>query len=170
MISYRRSRKLSSYLVRTELYPINRTVACYKCGSKWCEVCKYITETDTSTSTATGGTFKINHFFDCNDTCLVYLMTCNKCKKQYTSQTTDHFLSIWNNYNSKSRSFDRGEQYMEEYLHKHFESQHHSHFRDDVFVILIGKTDGSNPTKRETYWIRTLKTIAPYGLNVENGV
>ena len=97
-------------------------------------------------------------------------MTCNKCNKQYTSQATGHFLSIWNNYNSKSRSFDRGEQYMEEYLHKHFESEHHSHFRYYVFIILIGKTDDSKPTKRETYWIRTLKTIAPYGLNVENGV
>ena len=30
MISYRSFRKISSYLVRAELYPINRTVGCYK--------------------------------------------------------------------------------------------------------------------------------------------
>ena len=57
---------------------------------------------------------------------------------------------------------------MEEHLYKHFESESHSGFCDDVYVILIGKTDGSSPNKRETYWMWTLKTIAPYGLNVEN--
>ena len=44
MISYRSSHKLNSYLIRTELYPINRTVGCYKYGSKRCEVHKYVTE------------------------------------------------------------------------------------------------------------------------------
>ena len=55
-------------------------------------------------------------------------------------------------------------------MYKHFESERHSGFREDVSVILIDKTDGSNPTKRETYCVQTLKTIAPYGLNVANGV
>ena len=59
---------------------------------------------------------------------------------------------------------------MQEHLYKHFESGRHSGFREDISVILIDKTDGSNPTKRETYLMWTLKTIAPYGLNVENGV
>ena len=42
---------------------------------------------------------------------------------------------------------------MQEHLYKNFESERHSHFRDNVSVILIGKTDGSNPTKREIYWM-----------------
>ena len=100
MISYKSSRKISSYLVRAKSYPINRTAGCYKCGSKRCEACKYITETDTFISTVTGETFKINHRFDCNDKCLVYLMTCNKCKKQNTGRTIDQFCSRWNNYKS----------------------------------------------------------------------
>ena len=91
-------------------------------------MCKYITETDTFTSTVTGKTFKINHRFDCNDKCLVYFMTCNKCKKQYTGQATDQFCSRWKNYKSKSRSFDRGEQCMQEHLYKHFEGERHSGF------------------------------------------
>ena len=32
-----------------------------QCGSKRCEVCKYITETDTFTSTVTEKTFQINY-------------------------------------------------------------------------------------------------------------
>ena len=77
-------------------------------------------------------------------------MTCNKCKKQYTVQTTDQF--------------------MQEHLYKHFKSERHLDFHGNVSVISIDKTDGFNPSKRETYWMRTLKTIALYGLNVENGV
>ena len=59
---------------------------------------------------------------------------------------------------------------MQEHLCKHFESERHLGFRDKVSVLLTDKADGSNLTKRETYWMRTLKTIALYGLNVENGV
>ena len=92
-------------------------------------------------------------------------MTCNKCKKQYTGQTINHFHRRWNNCKSKCRRFDRGEQCMQEHLYKHFESECHSGFRDDVSAILIDKTDGSNANKREIYWMQTLKTIAPYGLN-----
>ena len=118
MISYRKSRKLKIYLVQTESYPISRTVGCYKSGSKRCEVCKHIIETVTFTSTVTRETFKINHHFDCNDEYLVYLMTCNKCKKQYTSQTTDPCHSRWNNCKSKGRSFDKEEQCKQENLYK----------------------------------------------------
>ena len=56
---------------------------------------------------------------------------------------TDNFRSRWNKYKSKSRSFDRREQCMQEHLYKHFESESHSNSRDDVSVILIDKTDGS---------------------------
>ena len=27
--------------------------------------------------------YKINHSFDCNEKCLIYLLTCNCCQKQY---------------------------------------------------------------------------------------
>ena len=69
----------------------------------------------------------------------------------------------------KSRSLERREQCMQEHLYKR-----HSGFGGDVSVIFADKTDGSNPIKkeikRETDWMRTLKTIATYGLNVENSV
>ena len=39
MISSRSSRKISSYVVRAKLYPLERTVGSSKCGKKICEVC-----------------------------------------------------------------------------------------------------------------------------------
>ena len=56
MVPFRSSRKISSYLVRVKLYPIERTVGSFRCWSKRCEICKYITETDTFTSSVTGET------------------------------------------------------------------------------------------------------------------
>ena len=47
MVSFKSSRKIGNYLVRAKLYPIERTVDSFRCGSKRCEVCKYITKTDT---------------------------------------------------------------------------------------------------------------------------
>ena len=98
----------------------------------------------------------------------MYLLPSNKCKKQNAGQTTDNFRGRWNNYKSKSKSFKRGEKRIQVHLHKHFESEGHAEFLDDVSITLIDKTDGSNPIKRENYWMQTLKTYAPYGLVVES--
>ena len=41
-------------------------------------------------------TYKINHKFVCNEKCLIYLITCKKCSKQFIGQTIDTFRSCWN--------------------------------------------------------------------------
>ena len=169
MVSYRTARKLSSYLVRAKLYPIERKAGSCKCNSKRCEVCKNVLETDTFTCSNDQTTYKINHKFDCNEKCLVYLITCNKCLKQYVGQTVDMFRSRWNNYKDNSRKFDRGEDCMQRHLYEHFQLPGHTGFLQDTYVTLIDKTDPRAPTKREDYWIHTLKTKAPMGLNVEGG-
>ena len=46
----------------------------------------------------------------------------------------------------------------------------HRGFLNDVSVTLIDKTDGSDPKKREDYWMKTLKIMAPYELNIEDSV
>ena len=54
---------------------------------------------------------------------------------------------------------------MQEHLYRHFSSPGHRGFLTDVSVTLIDKTDGSDPKKQEDYWMKTLKTMAPYGLS-----
>ena len=49
MISFRRARKPSSYLVRAKLCPTERTLGSYKCGGKRCEICVNVNETSTFT-------------------------------------------------------------------------------------------------------------------------
>ena len=72
MISFRRARKLISYLVRAKRYPTERTVGSYKCGGKRCEFCINVSETSTFPNTVTGE-------------------TCSKCKMQYVGRLLTSF-------------------------------------------------------------------------------
>ena len=56
---------------------------------------------------------------------------------------------------------------MQRHLCEHFNLSGHSVFLNDLSVTLIDETDPKDPTKLEDYWIHTLKTKAPLGLNVE---
>ena len=152
------------------MHPLEWTVGSSKCGKKRCEMRDVISETDTFSRTVTSESFKINHKFNCNDKCLVYLATSKISNKQCTGQTTDSFRSRGNNYKSKSRKFDRTEKCMQEYLYSYFGNEGHNGFLEDVSIALIDKTDGSDPTKRDTFWMHTLKPLAPYGLTVEDGI
>ena len=42
MVSYRSARKLSSYLVRVKLHPIERKVGSSRCNGKRCELSKNV--------------------------------------------------------------------------------------------------------------------------------
>ena len=46
IVSFRTSRKLSSYLVRAKLYPLERTAGSRKCSKKRCEVCENVQNSD----------------------------------------------------------------------------------------------------------------------------
>ena len=142
----------------------------FKCNKSRCEVCINVIETDTFTSTVTGESFKINHKFNCDDRCLIYLLTCNQCRKQYVGQTVDNFRFRWNNYKCNCYKHAKGESVKQQHLCDHFMLEDHTHFVNDVPIIFIDKTDPTDPLKREQYWRHTLKTLVPYGLNVSESV
>ena len=51
---------------------------------------------------------------------------------------------------------------------EHFAADNHNCLLNDCSITLIDKTDGSDPTRREEYWRKNLKTVAPFGLNTLN--
>ena len=71
-------------------------------------------------------------------------------------------------YKDNARRFDRGEHYMQRNLYEHFRLPRHSIFLHDVSITRIDKTDPSCLTKREYYWIDTLKNKAHMGLNFDS--
>ena len=170
MVSFKSARKLSSYLVRAKLYPLQRAVGSFKCNKPRCEICINIIETDIFTSTVTGESFEINHKFNCDDRCLIYLLTCNKCRKQYVGKTVDSFRFRWNNYKCNCYKHAKGGSVKQQHLYDHFVLEDHAQFVNDVSIIFIDKADPTDPLKREQYWRHTLKTLVPYGLNVSESV
>ena len=170
IFNFKSTRKLTSYLLRAKLYPLQRTVGSFKCNKPRCEVCINVIEADTFTSTVTEESFRINHKFNCDDRCLMHLLTCNQWRKQYVGQTVDSFRSRWNNYKCNCYKHAKGESVKQQHLCDHFMLEDHTHFVNDVPIIFIDKTDPTDPLKREQYWRHTLKTLVLYGLNVSESV
>ena len=71
---------------------------------------------------------------------------------------------------TKHQRVKRGEHCIQEHLHEHFHSDGHSGFLEDVTITLINKTHRKDRENRENYCMRTLKMLAPDGLNMEDSV
>ena len=125
MVSFRSARKIKDYLVRAKLYPLERKV-----------VRNNIESTDLFSSTVTGEKHKINHYFNFDSKCLVYLITCRTCKLQYTGHTCDAFWKRWNNYMCCARKTERGEGCKQKDYHEH---KMIMFFLNDAQVNLIDK-------------------------------
>ena len=110
MISFISARNLSSYLVKAKLYLIDRTFESFKCTKKRREVCKNVNITD--------------------DKCLIYLLTCKECRKQYVGKTTYAFRKRRKNYKSCARKFLTGESCVKQHL---FEPRTHSFYRKCLY-------------------------------------
>ena len=105
--------------------------------------------------------YHIRHSFSCKSTNVIYLITCSKFKKQYVGCTTtqlntriSHHRSSINNKRST-------------YLHKHFNLPDHSitHLKVQPINTTNSQQDLYN---LEHFWISTLRTLNPYGLNSSN--
>ena len=60
---------------------------------------------------------------------------------------------------------DKTEKCIQEYRYIHFENEGYNGFLEDFPITL---NDDSNLTKRETFQLHTVKTLAPYGLIIGN--
>ena len=60
-VSFRSTRNLKSYLVRSKIYPLEKKVGSEKCKSKRCLLCLNVSETDVFQSFQTKEQYKINH-------------------------------------------------------------------------------------------------------------
>ena len=88
----------------------------------------------------------------------------------YGGNTTGHFRSRWTNCKSDARKAECGnmKNVKQKFLQSHFLLRDHQGFLKDVEVRLIDKTQVSDPTKWEFYWMRTLRNLYPDGLNIES--
>ena len=92
--------------------------------------------------------------------CHVRYEVCN-----ITVKLKDEFRYRWNNYKDNSRKSLRGEDHKHAGFFAHFQTAGHNGFINNTETRFIDKTDPSDPTRHEDFWIDTLKTRYPQGLN-----
>ena len=90
------------------------------------------------------------------------MFSCKKCGIQYVDSTVERFRFRWNNYKNCQREAAEGDT-----TPQHVLSEGHHGLVNDCDITLIDKADSSDPTRREFFWIRLLKTYYPLGINIE---
>ena len=82
--------------------------------------------------------------------CLVYLLTCRKCKLQYVGQTTEAFRLRWNNYRCNFRKFLKDQPCMQKHIFEHFLSQGHSGMLEDISITFIDENRPKKTLRKRT--------------------
>ena len=141
-----------------------------KCFSKSGNLCcKQVVHTQSFKSNVTQKTYHIFHELNCKSKLLIYLMECRICRIQYIGKSETEFNIRLNNHRKdvNRQNAPRADQ--------HFKLPDHN-FNQHARFILIEQLDNMRIDKdlatlrlkkREDFWIETLKTLHPYGLNAE---
>ena len=166
-VAFRNDKSLKDKLVRSKLKnPNRRDPGNYKCGSNLCQICNIISLENEFTDRHRSKTYKINFDFDCNSQCVIYLITCKVCQKQYVGSTITTFRKRFNQYKSNIKLYSEGRRGMkQEKLISHFFTDKHHGTYDDIKVQIINYCDANDQERREDFWIFNLNTLEPNGLN-----
>ena len=162
MVAYKQPPNLKSVFCRAQLpknsHPKRKLTGMKRCN-KPCNICPYIQTTNKIISSQTKETFDLNGLFTCATYRVIYLISCQKCPKQYVGQTGRVFGK-------------RMMEHLNYIYHKkeatgaHFTSQNHDH--NDCRMQIIEKVIPNTVNyrlEREEHWIKTLGTKIPSGLN-----
>ena len=94
---------------------------------------------------------------------MVYVIECIKCNKQYVGETENALHIRMNGHRS-----DIKHRRLEKPVAAHFNSEGHSLQDLSIFVIeQIHREEASYRRAKESYWIQTLRSLAPEGLNLD---
>ena len=96
--------------------------------------------------------------FTCTDTSLIYCILCSKCDKMYIGLTSQ---SIRQRFNAHRYAAKRK---LRIPLYRHFSRRSHDFDRDHG-IVPLEHCEPDALEEREQYWIRTLNTKLPHGLN-----
>ena len=99
---------LRKHLVRAKVYPLLRECGSSGCNKSRCQTCLNVNNTDIFQSFVTNESYKMNHKFDCEIKCIIYLFSCKACGLQYVSSTVERFRFRWNNYKNCQRETAQG--------------------------------------------------------------
>ena len=131
--------------------------------------CKQIVHTTTFRSNQTNRIFHIYHNLNCKSKYVIYLLECTKCKIQYVEKAETEFNSRLNNHWKDVWKPDAIP------ASRHFSGKNHNFNTHAKFILIeqIRHVDIDTEKikerlkQRDNFWILTLETLAPKGLNQE---
>ena len=175
-LSYRRNPTLRDSLVKASLpgssrpptgqvppIPINRLEPCMiKCADGCCKVCPKAEGRRILFSTVSNTPYAFHETFTCTDTSLIYCIVCDKCGKLYIGLTSNSLKVRFraHRHSSETRKLIP--------LYRHFARKSHNFLRDHR-IVPLEHCEPDALAEREAYWIRTLHTLIPHGLNSAYG-
>eukprot|EP00096_Caligus_rogercresseyi_P012656 TRINITY_DN5371_c0_g1_i1.p1 TRINITY_DN5371_c0_g1~~TRINITY_DN5371_c0_g1_i1.p1 ORF type:complete len:502 (+),score=89.73 TRINITY_DN5371_c0_g1_i1:41-1546(+) len=121
-----------------------------------CVTCELLILGTSFRSSMTGKDYRLMTPVNCNTKNIIYLVTCNKCRKQYVGKTEQQF---------KQRHYGHRREIETKVspLGKHFADEcGYINWRFQIIDICEVPSD---LTRREGYWQQELQTYAPQGLN-----
>ena len=164
LIANRRPKNLKDLLVRASLKPPpQRHEGSNRCGRPRCKSCVHIKTGITFKSAVTGENFRAQVTANCKTSNIVYLIECRKCNKQYVGETENPLHLRMNGHRS-----DYYRKLSDKPVAEHFNTIGHTF--DDLTVMVIEEmhaADSARRKHRESFWIHTLRTLAPDGLNLD---
>lgn len=142
-----------------------------KCNKARCKTCPHITETNSILSTQ-NTLVPLKENLNCQSEGVVYAIKCSNCKAMYVGETSrklhERFTEHRSNINTK-KSGPVAKHFNEICPNMDFLTitplEHVQRKILDTFMGLLDRVDILALLQREQYWIKKLKTIAPFGLN-----
>jgi hypothetical protein len=140
------------------------------CRHPRCATCRYhllCHPTFQSTHPRNRTLYHVRHSLTCTSSHVVYLITCTKCRKQYVGCTTQQLNTRINHHRSNIAN------HLHIHISQHFNLSDHQ-VNQHLKVQPIDSSDKAEHKVRELYllehyWIMTLRTLTPHGLNISPG-
>ena len=162
LTAHRRPKNLRDTLVQASTNNTNTATGFQPCNTPRCKTCIHTTPSRWSTSSMNNKTYNIRHTLTCKSHNVIYLITCTKCKKQYVGQTSQQLRSRFTQHRFTINS-DNGYPVAR---HFKFDTPGHSINNQQITAIdHIPRADSIALLNKETYWIHTLRTMEPGGIN-----
>ena len=116
----------------------------------------------TCASAITGERFRARVTAHCRTKNIVYLIECQRCKEQYVGETENPLHLRMNGHRS-----DYFRKLSNEHVAEHFNTIGHSF--EDLMVMAIEQimADSDRQKTMGSFWIHTLRTLAPDGFNLD---
>ena len=146
------------------------------CAKKRCKLCDILICSDTIKSTANGRTFKCRNMdTTCDSEWIIYVAHCPSCELQYVGQTNNFRLRM-NGHRSDFKLYTSGKSNKmdNKLFYDHLKGHNKDYFRVQIVDKVATRHHSAKDLhglldKKEKEWIWKLDTVAPKGLNLDDG-